>query len=317
MPSQLLRSFILGAPDCTRCRFAAIQGKVYLADGFGLMALNMNTNLYSQVVSMNLDRTERRIGSSIGRLSSGKQIYSAADNAAGLSVSEGMAARSRSLNRAIQNTNEGISLVNAADNGLRQISSVLTKMRELSIQAMSDHLTSADRVILDNEWQSSIEELTRIATNTEYNGINIIGTELDPDLPPPTVNIQVGAGTDSGHSISVSIVDATRGGIGLRDNGGHLLWQNAATATVSKIDDSIEAIGQYRSDYGAVLNRLSAAARSLGEQHLALKSSESNVVSLDIAEETSHYTRLDILRQAASSVLAQANTSPQAILSLF
>ena len=272
------------------------------------MPLNVNANLNSLIAASNLGKNEALVQRSIGRLSSGLRIYSAADDAAGLSISEKMRARLKSLTQAQRNANDGISFSNSADGGLREISGMLSRMRELAIQSLNGMNGTNERNAMNSEFQALKSEIDRIANTTEFNGVVLLNIQSN-------VAFQVGAGTGSNHQIQISKQDANATALGI-DTAAVATTTDATTA-VASIDTAINSVNQYRGAFGAAINRLTATVASLGDTIQATTSAESQVRSLDVAYESAEFTRLQVLQQAGAAVLAQANQTSQIVLQLF
>jgi flagellin len=272
------------------------------------MGLRVNTNLFSMTAQRNLAGVSGRLGGNYARLSSGLRIATAADDAAGLGISERMRAQIRSLNQAGRNASDGVSLVSAAEGGLNEQSANLVRMRELAIQAANGTLNSGDRAVLDEEFQALVEEIDRVATQTTFNGVTLF------DGSTATITLQVGA--ESGETIDITLEDATVGGLGLSSATFDLTTVSNASAALDTIDSAIDTLTTFRGTLGAQQNRLLSAVRNISTQSENLSAAESRIRDVDIAAETADLTRNTILQQAALSVLAQANVQPQLALSL-
>ncbi len=270
------------------------------------MGLRVNTNLYSLNAQRNLTNVSSRLAGNFARLSSGLRIAFAADDAAGLGISERMRAQIRSLNQAGRNTQDGISLVQTADGSLGELNGNLVRMRELAIQAANGTLNAGDRAILDAEFQALILEIDRVANQTTFNGIALF------DGSTATLDIQVGA--ESGETITVTLDDVTAAtlGIDLLD----VTSAANASAALDVLDTAVDSVSAFRGDLGAFQNRLMSTFRSISSTSEQLSGAESRIRDVDIAAETADLTRNTILQQAALSVLAQANVQPQLALSL-
>ena len=272
------------------------------------MGLRVNTNTFSLNAQRNLSNVTGRLSGNFARLSSGLRISRAADDAAGLGISERMRSQIRSLNQAGRNAQDGISLVGTAEGSLGEVSGNLIRMRELAVQAANGTLTSDDRAAIDAEFQALISEIDRVATQTTFNGVSLF------DGSTSSLDIQVG--TESGETISVSLVDTTAATLGLSGATFDLTTQANATGLLSGLDDAIQDVSTARGDLGAAENRLQSTARSIASTAENLSTAESRIRDLDIAMETADLTRNSILQQAAVSVLSQANVQPQLALSL-
>ena len=272
------------------------------------MGLRVNTNVLSLTARRNLAGVTDRLSGNFSRLSSGMRITTAADDAAGLGISERMRAQIRSLDQAGRNALDGISLVQTAEGALGETTSNLARMRELAIQASNGTLNTGDRTALDAEFQALISEIGRVSTQTDFNGISLLdGTTGD-------ITFQVG--TESGETITVTLADMSDSGLSLNGANFDLTSLTNASAALSTIDTAINSVTTFRGDLGAIQNRLSSAARSIASNRENLSAAESRIRDVDVAKETADLTRNSILQQAATSVLAQANTQPQLALSL-
>jgi flagellin len=272
------------------------------------MGLRVNTNLFSLTAQRNLADVSGRLQGNFARLSSGLRIATAADDAAGLGISERLRAQIRSLDQAGRNAQDGVSLVQTAEGALGEVSGNLTRLRELAVQAANGTLNTGDRAALDSEFQALIAEIDRVATQTDFNGINLF------DGSTATVSIQVG--TESGETIDITLDDATESGLGLDGGSFDLTTVSNASSALATIDTAIDSISTLRGDLGAQQNRLQSSFRSIVSTRENLSAAESRIRDVDIAAETADLTRNTILQQAAVSVLAQANVQPQLALSL-
>ena len=269
------------------------------------MGLRVNTNLFSINAQRNLGNVTSRLGANFSRLSSGLRIANAADDAAGLGISERLRSQVRSLGQAGRNAQDGISVVQTAEGSLDEISGSLNRLRELAIQASNGTYTDEDRDIIDGEFQALVAEIDRIAEDTEFNGLSLLnGTNA--------LDIQVGV--DAGDTIEIATIDLTAGTLALDT----LNVQDAAgsQAALGAIDDAIDSVNTERGSLGAIQNRLSSTFRTIQATREGLSAAESRIRDVDVAAETADLTRNSILQQAATSVLSQANVQPQLALSL-
>jgi flagellin len=272
------------------------------------MGLRVNTNVLSLTAQKNLSSVSSRLAGNFARLSSGLRIATAADDAAGLGISERMRAQIRSLSQAGRNAQDGISLVQTAEGALSEVHSNLTRMRELSIQAANGTLNDGDRLALDNEFQQLIGEIGRVSDQADFNGIQLL------DGTVSAINLQVG--TESGETISVTLEDMTESGLTLNGTSFDLSSVTNASNALATIDAAIDSVSSFRGDLGAYQNRLQSSVRSIGTNQENLSAAESRIRDVDVASETADLTRNSIMQQAAVSVLAQANVQPQIALSL-
>ncbi len=273
------------------------------------MALRINSNVASLNAQRNLANVSDRLGSSFERLSSGLRINRAADDAAGLAISERMRADVRSFQQASRNANDGISLVQTAEGSLDEVNSLLTRMRELSVQASNGTLSDGDKDALDTEFQELISEVDRISAASEFNGISLL------DGNTTSISLQVGADTAAGVdtiSLSLQDTDATALSLNALDIGAS---GDAATA-ISNIDAAINTVTDFRATLGASQNRIESTISNLSSTIENLSAAESRIRDVDVAAETARLTRNSIIQQAAVSILSQANSQPQAALNL-
>jgi len=274
------------------------------------MALYINTNVASLQAQKNLNSSTMGLQKSFERLSSGFRINSAADDAAGLAISESLTAQTRSFAVAERNANNGISMVNTAEGGLGEVSDMLIRMRELAVQASNGDLTTNDRANIDTEYQQLSSEIDRVANTTEFNGTELLsGTAA-------TIDFQVGIGTSADDKISVSFggVDSSTLGVGSTSVTG----ANAtnAQAAITALDTALDTVSSRRATFGAANNRLQVAVSNTQTIRTNLEAANSRIRDVDVAEETSKMARSQVLQQAGTSVLAQANQAPQLALSL-
>jgi flagellin len=274
------------------------------------MPLYINTNVASTKAQNALSRNQFSLQKSYERLSSGFRINTAADDAAGMGISESLKARIRSFTVAERNTNNGISMARTAEGGLGEISSVILRMRELAVQSANGDLTSTDRSFLDSEFQLLKDEILRLAETTEFNGREMLaGTQQSIDL-------QVGINTTSFDVISVTFGGISISGLGLSgiDVAG-TSGANAKTA-IDALDSALTTVSTRRSTLGAAINRLAYAVGNSQTIRGNLEAANSAIRDVDVASETSKLARSQVLLQAGTSVLVQANQAPQVALSL-
>jgi flagellin len=269
------------------------------------MGLRVNTNIFALTAQRNLSNVSERLGGNFSRLSSGLRIASAADDAAGLGISERLRSQVRSLGQAGRNAQDGISLAQTAEGALNEVSNNLIRMRELAIQATNGTLSTDDRTVIDTEFQSLVEEIDRIAGETTFNDVNLLNATTD-------VDIQVGL--DSGDIIAISTQDVTTTTLGI--DGEDTTSASNASDALTLIDDAINSVNTSRGALGSSVNRLNSTFRSIQNTREGLSAAESRIRDVDVAMETADLTRNSILQQASVSILAQANQQPQLALSL-
>uniref|UniRef100_A0A831UEM3 Flagellin n=1 Tax=Geobacter metallireducens TaxID=28232 RepID=A0A831UEM3_GEOME len=275
------------------------------------MALTVNTNIASLNAQRNLTTTQTQLNKSLQRLSSGLRINSAADDAAGLAISEGMRSQIRSMNQAVRNANDGVSLVQTAEGALNEVSNILVRMRELATQSATGTVSSEQRAYIDNEFTQLKSEIDRIASATQFNGTSLLSNSSGQ-----TVSFQVGAGATANDVISVTISAAGASSIGVGTASVSGATGAAATAALTAIDSAITSVSNIRGTLGAIQNRLQSTINNLQVSVENLSAAESRIRDVDVASETAAMTRAQILTQAGTSILAQANQTPQSALSL-
>jgi len=273
------------------------------------MGLRVNTNIASINAQRNLANVNGKLGDNFRRLSTGLRISTAADDAAGLAISERLRSQVRSLEQAKRNANDGISLVQTAEGALNEVSSIMIRLRELAIQSSNGTVSNQDKETLDQEFQSLISEVNRIGQSTEFNGVKLL------DGSSSSVNFQVGFGTSASiDQISVSLSAALSTSLSLNTldigSGGN------TSLAISQIDNAIDTISGLRGNLGATQNRLNSTISNLGIQVENLSAAESRIRDVDVAYETAQLTRNSILQQASISVLSQSNAQPQSALQL-
>ena len=274
------------------------------------MALYLQTHPASLEAQRNLANTQRALGQNFQRLSSGYRINSAADDAAGLGMSEQLRAAVRSYAVAERNTNGGLSMVQTADSALGQIGSMLQRMRELAVEGANGDLQSTDRGYLDTELAALKLEITRIVDSSSFNGQVLLGGATS------TITFQVGAYNVAQDTISVAFngVDLTTLGLAPVTVSGATA-ANAQNA-IDAVDGAISAISSERSKFGAAMNRFSTTVSNIQSMRTNLAAAESRIRDVDVAEETASLARNRVLAEAGAAVLAQANQAPQLAMTL-
>jgi len=273
------------------------------------MALRINTNIASLTAQRALASVNERLAGNFRRLATGLRINSAADDAAGLAISERLRAQVRSLDQAKRNAQDGISLVQTGEGALDEVGNILLRLRELAVQSANGTISSADRDTLDEEFRELVDEIDRIGRSTAFNGINLL------DGSSSSVTFQVGAGTNVEiNTLSASLSPVLATGLGLDVLG--LTNASAATTAMDAIDTAIDSVARTRGRFGAMQNRLQFTINNLTVQAENLAAAESRIRDVDIARETADLARNQILQQAAVAMLAQANSQPQLALQL-
>jgi flagellin len=287
----------------------------------------VNTNISASLSQAALAKNDRALSKAMEQLSTGKKINSAADDAAGLAISTRMTSQIIGLEQSIQNANDAISMVNTAEGALDEVTNLLQRMRELALQAANGTTDTADRSYLNKEYQNLYAEIDRIADNTEWNGRNILNNQANGN-GSSLVEFQVGM--NAGQTISVDFgnftnvsgsgtfadfvsAGATAGTISANST---TVAQTNASAALSSIDTAITAISNQRASFGAVSNQLIHAVDNLTNVVTNSEASRSRMMDTDYAASTSELARTQIIQQASTAMLAQANQLPQSVLQL-
>ncbi len=265
------------------------------------MAMTINTNAVSLNAQRNLNSSQSALSTSMQRLSSGLRVNSAKDDAAGLAIADRMNSQVRGINVAIRNANDGVSLAQTAEGALATITDALQRMRELAVQAQNGSNGTTDRANLDTEYQQLSQEITRIAAQTRFNGVAIVGASAGAQT------FQVGANNGDTLTITTATVTTVAGG---------LTTAALASTALAAIDTQLTTINTSRATYGAAMNRFGLAIQNLqivGENTAAARG---RIMDADFAEETANLSRAQILQQAGSAMVAQANQLPNQVLAL-
>ena len=290
----------------------------------------INTNMSANIATNAMTRNERIMGSTMERLSTGVRINSAKDDAAGLAISSKMTSQIRGLNQAVRNANDAISMIQVAEGAMKGMSDMLQRMRELAVQSISDSNTANDRTALDSEFEQLKAEIERIADNTQWNGTNL----LDGTMGSAT--FQVGA--NAGQTIAVTFKDFENDTANVASSGNQVFTgnkinsggsagtndltdldigtsTNAATA-LSALAGAIDSVNSERAGLGASMSRLEYASDNLTNVAQNTGAARSRILDADYAAETTELARTQIIQQAATAMLAQANQSQQQVLAL-
>ncbi|MFP6685813.1 MAG: flagellin [Polyangiaceae bacterium] len=274
------------------------------------MPLYINTNVASLNAQKNLNKAQSALQTSFQRLSSGFRVNSASDDAAGLGVSESLKSRIRSFKVAERNTSNAISMANTAEGGLNEISGIVIRMRELAVQSANGDLTSTDRGYVNTEFALLKEEIDRLAESTEFNGKELLAGATT------SISFQVGINTTTFDTISVNFGGISVSSLGLSGITVSGATSANATAAISAIDAALGAVSTSRAEFGAAANRLGIAVANSQTMRTNLEAANSVIRDVDVASETAHLARSQVLLQAGTSVLAQANQTPVLALSL-
>lgn len=275
------------------------------------MGLRIATNIASQSVQKNLKEVSNEGQSSLEKLSSGKRITKAADDAAGLAIATNLDAQTKGLRQATRNANDGVSMVQTAEGGLNEVSNILVRLRELTIQASSDTVGDTERGFLDKEYQQLTTEVDRIAESTTFNGTNLLNGEGQG-----TLDIQVGAyaGEQNRIQFDSDASNATADEIGV--GGSSIADKSDALSAIEDIDGAIETVSGQRANLGSIQSRLQSTVANLEVQTINQDNARSVIQDVDIAEETAKMASSNVVKNAAVSSLSQANAIPNSALRL-
>jgi len=273
------------------------------------MAMTINTNVASLNAQRNLTTSQSSLATSLQRLSSGLRINSAKDDAAGLAISERINAQVKGFNVAVRNANDSISLMQVADGGAAQVSDNIQRMRELAVQAANGTLNSGDRDNLAVEFNALSAEVSRLSNATTYNAVNLLNSGS-------TLTFQVGAGTTTNDQITVSTTDIRASTLAIDSSSIQISAASLALAAITNLDSAINTITTTRARFGAALNRTQAVVSSLQIAVENQSAARGRITDADFATETANLSRSQILQQAGTAMLAQANSLPQQVLSL-
>jgi len=276
----------------------------------------INTNVRSLIAQNALTVNNRTLDKAMQQLSTGKRINSAADDAAGLAIADKMSSQILGLNQAVRNANDGISMLQTAEGATQEITNMLQRMRELAVQAANDTNSTADRSALQLEADELTEEIERIFINTQWNGMNILDASGSNAVGSAgDVILQVGINNSSDDTIGIDFGDFTYSDLAI--SGDIDLSSNSdAQDALDTLDDAIAFVDEFRAKLGAKMNRLSYAADNLTNISTNTAASRSRILDADYASVTTELARSQIIQQAATAMLAQANQMPQTVLSL-
>jgi flagellin len=280
----------------------------------------VNTNMAASIAQAALVRNERDLSTAMEQLSTGKKINSAADNASGLAISTRMTSQIRGLDQAVRNANDAISMVNTAEGALDEITAMLQRMRELAVQSGTGTTSSEDRSYLNQEYSHLLAEIERVSANTQWNGRDILDGEAAGSGASSNVAFQVGMDPTQVISVTFGNMGSTATMASL--NGFNLSTPTvgsavaAASQVITAADVAIEAISTQRATFGAVSNRLTHTIDNLTNVITQSEASRSRIMDTDYAQSTSELARTQIIQQAGTAMLAQANQLPQTVLAL-
>ena len=275
------------------------------------MSSVINTNVKSLVAQNALSVNNRSLSKAMEQLSTGKRINSASDDAAGLAISNKMTSQIRGLNQAVRNANDGISVAQTAEGATQEITNMLQRMRELAVQAANDSNSSADRTALQAEVTELIDEIDRIATDTMFNKTALLTGSAGTS---GVLTFQIGA--NSGQTVDVTFSNMSTASAGLSVSGITISTASGASSAISTIDTAIATVDSFRADLGAKINRFTYAIDNMSNISMNTAAARSRIQDADYASATTELARSQIIQQAATAMLAQANQQPQSVLSL-
>jgi len=267
----------------------------------------INTNVNAMFAQGALKVNGRNLSQAMQQLSTGSRVNSASDDAAGLAIGQTMTAQIRGLTQAVRNANDGISMLQTAEGSMNEQSNILQRMRELAVQASTATYSSAQRGYLQTEFSALSSQIDNIASQTTWNGMNI----LDASTNSGSFDIQVGA--VSGQTITVTIANVSVSGLGVS---GDISTASGASTAITTINDALDTLNSARATIGAGVNQLTYAADNLTNVIQNYSNSRSQVMDTDYATATTQLARTQIIQQAATAMLAQANQAPQSVLAL-
>ncbi len=277
------------------------------------MGLRIQTNTMALTATRHLKDTRALLDRSLERLSSGYRINRSGDDAAGLAISEKLRAKTRGLVQASRNASDGVSLIQVAEGGLNEIQNIMVRLRELGVQSASDTIGNKERGYLDQEYKSLKEEIDRIANSTEFNGTYLL------DGTGGSLDFQVNTGGDNILGVDRISFDAFKLDVNVDKLGLEELSVTSKTEaqrSLASIDSAIDKVSSVRGQLGAIENRLESTIKNTSISIENLSAARSRIKDVDIAEETSEMAKRNILMQAGTAMLAQANSVPKMALSL-
>jgi flagellin len=269
------------------------------------MSMFVNTNVSALNAQRQLFNSSNSLNTSFERLSSGFRINSASDDSAGLQISDRMTSQINGLNQAVRNSSDGISVAQTAEGALNEVASSLQRIRQLAIQSQNGINSAEDREALNTETTALITEISRITSTTEFNGVALFDGNFNADFL---------VGAKSGQNINITIADSDATALGI--NATSVSTVAAAITAMDSVDGALSTINGMRADLGALQNRFESTIRNLSNISENVSSARSRIRDTDFASETANLTRSQIMQQASSTILAQANQRPQAALQL-
>jgi|APHig6443717497_1056834.scaffolds.fasta_scaffold15862_3 flagellin len=280
--------------------------------------MRINHNVSAMITQTSLSQADKSMGKSLEKLSTGLRVNRASDDAAGLAVSERLRGQIKGMGRAKMNAQDGIALLQIAEGAANEIEDTLQRQRELAVQASSDTLTSTDRSYLDLEFKQLSDEVDRITKSAQYNTMTLLdGTGFGAGAAGSVLHI--GANATGSDEIKVTIGAISTGSLSMSTGGTGAVGvstQASATTAITSVDAALDKVNRLRADLGSYINRLDHTINNLANQEFNTQDAESRIRDVDFATETTQFTRNQILVQSSTSMLSQANQTPQSVLSL-
>ncbi|HSQ43104.1 MAG TPA: flagellin [Fibrobacteraceae bacterium] len=280
--------------------------------------MRINHNISAMITQTSLNNADSSMSKSLEKLSTGLRVNRASDDAAGLAVSERLRSQVKGMSRASMNAQDGVALLQIAEGACNEIDDILQRQRELAVQASSDTLTSTDRAYLDLEFTQLSEEIDRITKSTQYNTMTLLDGSGFGAGDAGSV-LHIGANAGASDEINVHIGSVSTGSLGMSTSGANAVGvstQSAATTAITSVDTAMNTVNELRANLGSYINRLEHTVNNLSNQEYNTEDAESRIRDVDFATETTEFTRNQILVQSSTSMLAQANSVPQTVLSL-
>jgi flagellin len=280
----------------------------------------INHNMSAMYAQRQTNNIETGMQQNIEKLSSGQRINRAGDDASGLAVSEKMRSQIRGLNQAGQNIQNGVSFIQATEGYLTETTDIIQRLRELSVQSANGIYSSEDRMQIQVEVSQLVDEVNRIASHAQFNGMNILTGRFAKDSSTGPMQLQVGANVDQSEKIFIGTMTATALGLtgtqGTSNSMISLSSVDGANMAIASLDSALKTVSKQRADLGAYQNRFEMAYKGIAIASENLQAAESRIRDTDMAQEMVSFTKNQILSQAGSAMIAQANTQPQSVLRL-
>jgi flagellin len=274
------------------------------------MALRINTNVASTYAQVDLHKHTRQLVRTLGRISSGLRINSAADDPTGMAMATNLDSTGRSVTAATRNTNDGLTILQTSEGATNEVSDLLVRMRELALASSSSTMSTDERTLAHTDAQEMFTEIKRIAANTKYSSMKLTDGTLT------NMDVQVGIDGDANSRINIKLANLSDSALSLNTTNTDISTTTKAQATVTQLDTAIKTINTYRSQFGSSTNRLTSALQGLQSYSSTVAIAQSNIQDADFAYETAQMTKLQIMQQSSISILAQANSLGSSALAL-